>query len=86
MHHQGSGGTPGPLKDSAEQIDPERIIGATFEPSNGEIVFLMKLKHSNDAKFVKAKMANIKFPELVIEFYQKNLFWVKNEGDTDSDD
>ena len=57
----------------ARGLAAERIIGATKDA--GEIFFLIKWKGSGKADIVPAKEANVKIPEMVIEFYEKRLRW-----------
>lgn len=52
---------------------PERIIGATDE--NGELKFLIKWKSIYEPDLVPAKIANKKYAELVINFYEQRLCW-----------
>jgi chromobox protein 1 len=41
----------------------------------GEVNFMMKWKGSDGATFIPSKVANIKFPQIVIKFYEERLRW-----------
>ena len=56
---------------------PEEILGASKQ--NGQMLFLFKWLNTDDVDFVPAKIANVKYPQHVINFYEKRLNWISKK-------
>ena len=54
-------------------FEAEKILGAT--DSAGELMLLVKWRHSDEADLVPARIVNNKCPGLVIDFYEQHSFW-----------
>jgi chromobox protein 1 len=52
---------------------PEKIMGATDIP--GQLMFFIKWVDKTEAELVPARQANIKCPQIVIQFYEERISW-----------
>ena len=58
-------------------FEAEKILGATFE--TGKIFFSVKWKDSDLTDIVSASEANLRIPQLVIQFYEQRVDWGEEE-------
>lgn len=60
-------------------LEADRILDVSRDPS-GDTLFYLKWKGTDKADFVLAKDVKAKHPQIVIEFYEKNLTWNKTKS------
>ena len=54
----------------------QQILGAQM--ANGELNLLIKFKYIPEPRFVPTKIANLKYPQEIIKFYEKCINWEFN--------
>ena len=64
------------------KLKAERILGV--KKSSKGLMFLIKWQDSNEADLVPSEEANVKCPDVVIKFYEDNLY-MKTEIDKSTD-
>lgn len=68
------------VKDYLEHMDecvhlkPEKIIGAT--EIDKSLVFLLKFENSKQIYLIQSKIANVKYPQTVIQFYEEHYTFI----------
>lgn len=53
--------------------EPEKIIGSLT--LNGHLMTLLKWKNVDEPDLIPTKEVNVKWPQLIIQFYEKHLLW-----------
>lgn len=66
-----------PGADPSTSPEPESIIGSTDR--NGELMFLIKWKGTDDVALLSAREASARWPQMVIGFYEDKLTWHAEE-------
>ena len=61
------------------KLQAESILGVMKSSDEG-VMFLIKWKDSNKADLVSSEEANINCPDLVIKYYEENLYLKNSEG------
>ncbi|CAG11992.1 unnamed protein product [Tetraodon nigroviridis] len=82
-----------PKEENEEQTDPRDDPGASPEPEciigstdrQGELVFLVKWKNSEDVGLLPAREASVRYPQMVIGFYERKLAWHCGDDEHDGD-
>ncbi|ODM92196.1 Heterochromatin protein 1 [Orchesella cincta] len=63
-----------PMTSGLERgLDLEKVVGAMDD--KGELVLLLKFKGEQRVELVPASVANAKWPQEVIKFYQNRIVW-----------
>uniref|UniRef100_A0A1B0GE59 Chromo domain-containing protein n=1 Tax=Glossina morsitans morsitans TaxID=37546 RepID=A0A1B0GE59_GLOMM len=55
-------------------VEPLKILGATKD-SSGQVFFLIMWSDPYGARLVIAQTANVRWPQLVIKFYESHIVW-----------
>ncbi|XP_056141826.1 chromobox protein homolog 3b isoform X2 [Lampris incognitus] len=69
----GNFGEPESPTDLSGYLEPEYIIGSTDR--QGELMFLVKWKNSEDVSLLSAREASARCPQVVVNFYEQKLTW-----------
>ncbi|MCI4374569.1 hypothetical protein PGIGA_G00007690 [Pangasianodon gigas] len=63
--------------ETTNDQEPERIIGSTDR--QGELMFLIKWHDTDDVALLSAREASVRWPKMVISFYEDKLSWHEEE-------
>lgn len=74
-------------EDRAENLEgfdhiPEKILGAS--QITGELTFMIKFKEHDRLEMVPSRIANVKWPLMVIEYYEDNMRMFGGDDDDQS--
>merc|ERR1712141_977819 len=61
------------IPDSDSGLQADHIVGSTNV--SGKRMFLIKWKGSGEAALVEATEANVKWPQVVIKYYEAHSYW-----------
>ncbi|XP_028835863.1 chromobox protein homolog 3b [Denticeps clupeoides] len=64
-------------EDYTSHLEPECIIGSTDK--EGELMFLIRWKDSEEVALMSAREASMRCPQMVISFYEEKLTWQSAE-------
>jgi len=56
-------------------LEAHRILGSADD--NGELMYLIQWKGTDAVDMVSSKEANVKCPQIVIQFYEDRITWNK---------
>ncbi|KAM7420640.1 hypothetical protein PAMA_015055 [Pampus argenteus] len=73
VHSDGDFLEPDTPTNLSTYLEPECIIGSTDR--QGELMFLVKWKNSDDVALLSAREASTRCPQVVIDFYEQKLTW-----------
>lgn len=66
-------------KVKTDRPEDGKIVEASRTRS-GSVFFLIKWKHSKDVEKIESKIARIKYPQIVIKFYESIIIFAKSEN------
>lgn len=66
-----------PARDQSSHPEPDCIIGSTDR--QGELMFLIKWKNTDEVALLSAREASKRWPQMVIGFYEDKLTWHAEE-------
>ena len=56
-------------------FEPERVLGVKKLKKSGKLKILIKWKHEPLCELIPNRLVRKKFPEMLLDFYEKNLSW-----------